>query len=439
MVNSFENQPTIKVSSFDKNPSLWRMWKGIPRSLREVLLYRTAIGKRLGYGVMKDALNADFQILKADGTPDETTNKKLTQEIKNNTDEVIINARAAKYFFGYSVIGWIEFETVTDKSSTIEEPVLFWIEDDYINELETVPGTKIIRKLSFQDPRTDGEAGEPLVFNGVKECENFRLVANLDKEIGTYRAEVDSIVDPMVGTAIHLEQMILLEIRTGSGVRFVKAPRALLDDATNKKKLETTVENWGQNIGLLYPDTVEGEDIEFTLYFGEGGTPFDHAVTGAEYMKQISIDTGYPATYLMGEMMGLRSAEENKNSVYDNFVLLRKEVEHLKLAAIGWQLDIDLSDRKIDYFPLVEVSEKEKVSIEIEKMLALQDLDPALFEVIPKDKILKNLSIDIEFDAEMQRKYEEAKTRREELNSMITKGNQGQEDDDEDSETTEEE
>ncbi len=414
-------------NTLNKNPSLFRYWGNQPRQVMEQLYYGTALGKKLGIGTTIDSLTGNNIVVDSKDKP--LFEDKITPKITKNVKDIYSRARGAANFFGYSVFGFFEFPNTKDE-------VLYWLEDTHITELEVLPGTRTITKLSFHNPsEMIDHSSEPITLE-KGQLDKVMLLGNYDTRVGKYRAAMEPYHDVMMAYMVHLEQLTVLEIRTGSGTRTMKAPKSFMDIPANRTKINNMMENWGVNTIFAYPDGLE-EQFEFTLDFGDGAPPFNHREAGEEILKPVSIGTGLPYTYLVGEMTGLRSAEENQNNVYDFFIRTRDEAEEYLLAGTGWLIEEDLSEAKNKWMPNVEIDEEKKLAMKITAYQAFQDMLPDIDGMgFKAEDIIADLGIEIEFD---QASFDKAKTLREELKAKISEGmSDGSEPDDTQEEETNE-
>lgn len=397
-------------NTMKKNPSVFRYWGNQPREVMEILYYGTALGRKIGLGVIQDSMTANNIVV--DKEDKAAFEEQILPAIMKNTKDIYARARGAARFFGYSVFGYFQFPNTT-------EEVLYWLEDTHITEIEVLPGTRIITKLSFHNPAEEHSYSSIPITLTEAQLDKVMLLGDYDTRVGRYRAYIEPLHDILIANMVHLEQLTVLEIRTGSGIRYAKVPTSYMEKAGNRTKVNDMMENFGINTIFAYPDG-QGEEFEFNLMFGEGSPPFNHKEAGEELLKPVSILTGLPYTYLVGEMMGLRSAEENKNNVYDFFIQQRDAAEEYLLSAIGWLIDEDLSEYKIKWMPNVEIDEEKKLIMKINAYQAFQDMIPDIEGMgFDAEDIIADLGIEIKFD---KSKFDKAKTERETLRDKISEG-----------------
>lgn len=403
-------------NTMNKNPSTFRFWGDKPRQVIEVLYHDTALGFKIIEGFVRDALAPDFEVINSEGEVVE-----VSEANKNLAKEIYIKARSAQRAYGYSVLAWFSFDG--------GEETLYWIEDKDITEMQLKPATRDIEKFIFNpNHREPNFTSQPIEVKNKAMSEDLLLLGEFDTTIGMFRSFIEPIFDNIVSYSILQEQFALLVIRIGSGIRVIKAPVSHLQDATMRRKYEQFLENFGMNSLLLVPDGIT-DQFEFELNFGDGAPPFNQSEATDAMLVPITIYTNLTVEYLKGGELGLRSSETNRSRTLNEFEKEQRYSDRGMLFNLSKLEDNEAlidGTHKIRYMPLLEMDEKEKIAIEIEKLMAIQDIDPSIIEAIDPEDLLDHIGLDINFD---RSKYEKAKTEREALKQKLQEGmSEGNED-----------
>lgn len=397
-----------KYNTLDTNMAVMRYWGKKPRQALEILYYDTSLGWKLAEGIIRDALSPMVHIMNDEEELIENPDMNLMRDVK----EKYIMAYAAAYAFSFSVLVYLDFG---------DGRVLHWVEDRDITKMEIKPGTKEITYLQFTPKIHSQDANvEPIEVTG-EDLKYVRLIGNYDREMGKFRSRFEPIFDILVSIAVHLQQLTLLIIRTGSGTRWALIPQSMASDPTARKNIENQLENWGMNSMFAIP----GDDIEkvqFNLDFGTGSPPFNQTEARQNLLVPISIYTGYPTEYLEGKETGLRSGETAQSRVYQK----HEEKQNDTMQDLLWVYSLVLEQEFpetawLKYDPFIEMNETEKMELELEKLKTISEIDWEELGFKMED-VYDFYKVTIPYDASLR---EKTKSEKQALSNQIMNGNQG--------------
>jgi len=403
----------IVVSKMNVNMALFRDWEHLPREVFEMLGNRTEIGNMIVFKFHDDILKRGYHIV------DENDEIQHEAEMKPNrvrdVNEKYAKARKAFKQFGISVLSWYRFEDNKEKQ-------LYWLEDTHIYKLDVESGTKRIKELSFVPPFYDKVISQNAIDLPTKELDNFRLLANYDTKINTYRSTIESIADRIVGWAVLFQQLTLLEIREGNGIRYALLPASYLADPTVRKKWEDILENVGNNIIAALPNDSElDKNVQFGIKYADGASNVPWSEALDMLLVPIALHTGLTKEYLKGNEMGMRSSEKNRQKSNESETQEQESMASDLLWIWGKILSCELcldGTHKLDWSIKEELDETEKLA---NYKVAFDILNSVNWDKLGMkiEDVLDKFGIDIPVDHSLIEKY---KTQQEALSASLSQG-----------------
>jgi hypothetical protein len=418
----------------DVNLAVFRYWDDKPRQVNQILYYDTAMGYYVIEGLPREAFAPGFDIVDDD---DEIQHEDLDKKRIKHMMEIYIKALGARDGLdGFSVIGKFQFEDNEDE-------VLYWVEQPNITNLETVAGTLELRELTITNPVDFAtNSRKPTVLTNAQ-LQKVRLLGNLTKNPNKFRTKIEKIFDDLIALAVLGQQIALLVIRLGSGIRYVMAPAHVLANADTRKEYEDFLENMGMNSTIAVPDGTEiDKGFTFGVEFGDGASPIQPAEHQDYYLTNISIATGVPKEALKGNEIGLRSAETNRQAFLNTLSRMQNDAED----DILWLLEQEFEDEgfvaeglHLKWKPLVEVDEAEALEILDKKLRLASELVPSLSQMgIELEDFYNLIGLEVNISQDQLNKFEEEKEKLNEqfagaMNNELSTEDQEKEEPDSDS------
>lgn len=401
----------LESTNLTTNPSVFRYWQRITTAVRDVLRYRTPVGSYLATGFLEEAFQRGFDIVDSEGAQIEL---EYDMDLFAEMLDKYIRARGAAYFHGWAILVYIKF--MGNKN-----PVLHWVEPQNVTEITIEPGTKNITKLVFTPPvlGTDMPITTPITLTRAQLAKT-RLIGNYSAKMGQFRAEVDPIIDDLIGLASNNQQTALRVIRIGSGQRYMIAPASMVQDTETNTKLKNFLANFGMNSLFITPEGsfgAEGESrFEYGIKFAEGSLPSDPKMDRDIHLEAISSYTKIPREIFIGSELGLRSAETNRSSFMNKIELTQKKANPDILWMLSLLVELD-ETTDLRWNPFEEIDESEAFLLKQQKLDLVSRLLPNL-EALGMDQKQLYEYIDLELDIDETMK-EEAKAEKEAMREEI--------------------
>lgn len=395
-----------------------RFWGDKPQELLDILHFDTPIGWFVFEGKHAKALSKIPVPINADGEVVPGWDEVDKQIVRDDLDKYI-KARA-EYNKSYCVLGMFKFGN--------NDPEFYFIRPKYIQEMKLKPGTKEITKFIFTPPieyMEDFSNKTPIEVNDMSQ---LRLMGDFDRDFGRFRSRYESIIDNLVGLSILDQQLVLLTIRVGSGVRYILVKEAILSDSDARKELQDTLENMGMNTLMVVPvSSLEENDFQLKLDFGDGTPPIEWTNFRQNLLRGVSLRIGAPEETLNGAEIGMRSAETNQSMWLQSLDQEQEQItpDWIWYYKVRWGLE---STEALDYPPFQEPDEATAVQLFMNKVMALEKAQQVAEKAgMPLEYILKELNFDYEIDQAM---IDEFNKRREEMAQPLNpEGEEGSIDD----------
>ena len=238
-------------TSMDFNPATFRYWQTIAQSVYEVLYHRNPYARYYAEGILNEAFSKGFDIM--EGDKEHGRNDEILRDNKfNDTMEKATKGITSSRWGCYSVLGMFQ---VKGENS---EPELYWLDWDKISELDIKAFTREITKLKYFPPIYSAQGYSDTDTVDVIDLTKVKLLGNYSKESGRYRSIYEPIFDDLVGLTNISQQIVVKQIRIGSGIRVANVPWEIYANEATRNEIKDDLDNMGINSMFTMPLVEDG-------------------------------------------------------------------------------------------------------------------------------------------------------------------------------------
>ena len=411
----------IVSTSKDFNPATFRYWQDINTVIYDVLYHRNPYANYYAEGIVREAFVKGFDYMLGD--KEHPNNEEiLSHPLFNDMMEKTILAIAQKRANTFAVMIWVKMEDQPEEQ-------LYWLSWEDLVSMEIIPFTMDINYIEFHPPVY---AVQTVDFTPIKlgkkdsstPIVNVKLMANYGKKSGQFRSIFEPIFDDLVGLTNISQQIVIKQIRIGSGIRNITVPWEMYADKEAMTKFEGQLENMGVNSLMITPGDKDGV-AKVELYFGEGS--MSSKEDKEEILGNIAAYTRIPIEAWKGSMLGVRSGDANRDMLLNQYSKINTDEEEYVLWNSLKQFNELLSDSIegvwLRFKPLSEEDPKELIAIIGQKLDIIQKLAPDYNRLgIVQKELYSLIDLDLKIDKALIAEFEEEKEAL--MNTMNTEGNE---------------
>lgn len=398
----------IVSTSKDFNPATFRYWHTINTVIYDVLYHRNPYANYYAEGIVREAFSKGFDYMQGD-KEHENNEKILSHDLFNDMMEKTILAIAQKRANTYAVMIWFKMEDQ-------KEEQLYWLSWEDIVSMEIIPFTMDINYIEFHPPVYAVQTVDftPITLgtkNSHKPIENLKLMASYGKKSGQFRSIYEPIFDDLVGLTNISQQVVIKQIRVGSGIRTIQVPWEMYSDDAAMAKFEKQLENMGVNQMMISPQDSDG-GVEVKLYFGEGS--ISSKEDKEEILGNVAAYTRIPIEAWRGSMLGVRSGDANRDMLLNQYSNINTSEEEYILWNSLKQFD-ELFSGTIEgvwlrFKPLTEEDPTQLIDIIGKKLDIAQKLSPDYKRMgIVQKELYSLLDLDLKIDKTLIAEFEKEK------------------------------
>lgn len=419
----------INQISMDFNPGVFRYWQPIEQIVYEVLYNRNPYANYYAEGIVREAFAKGFDIMLGD--KEHPRNDEILSDTRfNDTMEKLYKAIAAKRWGGFCLLFFGEVE---DQSMG---PQLYWVIPRLVNNMDIEPFTNTVRSAAFQPPLYESQINN---FNEIlidsSNADMVKLLGDYTEQSGKYRSIYEKVFDDLVGITNISQQIVLKQIRVGSGVRIYDMTFEEYSDENLRNDAKKQLEEMGVNslfVGAL------GEDGEskLQLYFGEGS--MSSKEDKEEILTNLAAATRIPVEAWRGGMVSLSSGTLNRDQLLNQYSKIDTEEEETVIWGLDKVFEINVPVEGVEevnhiwlrFKPLEEEDPVKAFTMLKDKLTLVQSLAPDFNRMgMKQDELYSLLDLTLTIDESLQAKFEEEKT------MLLNTANTDDNEDGDDSET----